>query len=175
MKKRTVMLLCAAALTLGLAAAPALASAGPIYPIEEEAYTYGPLDELRINKVYKLSVADDPSCIPTEDFERNGRRYYLLDTIAGNNDGEVVTYTVVFGSVDLTRDEGYAAAHGQSGFRPLDADSFKKGMDPDLLPLFVCMSCAVTAAVIVFCSNKAKQRRFKPRYGKNHSERSVEE
>ena len=81
MKKRIVMLLCTAVLTLGLTVAPAMASGGPFYPINVEEYTYGPLDELRINKVYQLSLSDDPSGIPTEDFERNGRRYYLLDMI----------------------------------------------------------------------------------------------
>ena len=30
-------------------------------------------DELRINKTYQLSLSDDPSLIPTEDFVRNGR------------------------------------------------------------------------------------------------------
>ena len=29
--------------------------------------------------MYQLSLDDDPSLIPTEDFERNGRLYYLLD------------------------------------------------------------------------------------------------
>ena len=51
------------------------------YPISVEEYTYGPLDELRIDKVYQLSLSDDPSGIPTEDFVRDGRRYYLLDMI----------------------------------------------------------------------------------------------
>lgn len=81
MKKRIVMLLCTAVLTLGIAATPAMASGGPFYPIKVEEYTYGPLDELRISKVYQLSLADDPSSIPTEDFDRNGRHYYLLDMI----------------------------------------------------------------------------------------------
>ena len=81
MKKRIVMLLCTAVLTLGIAAPPAMASGGPFYPIKVEEYTYGPLDELRISKVYQLSLADDPSSIPTEDFDRNGRHYYLLDMI----------------------------------------------------------------------------------------------
>ena len=49
------------------------------YPISVEEYTYGDFDELRINKTYQLSLSDDPSLIPTEDFTRNGRRYYLLD------------------------------------------------------------------------------------------------
>ena len=81
MKKRIVMLLCTAVLALGLTLAPAMASGGPFYPIKVDEYTYGPLDELRISKVYQLSLSDDPSGIPTEDFERGGRRYYLLDMI----------------------------------------------------------------------------------------------
>ena len=81
MKKRLVMLLCTAVLTLGLTVAPAMASGGPFYPIKVDEYTYGPLDELRIEKVYQLSLSDDPSGIPTEDFVRGGRHYYLLDMI----------------------------------------------------------------------------------------------
>ena len=69
MKKRIVTLLCTTVLALGLTLAPALASAGPFYPIKVDEYTYGPLDELRISKVYQLSLSDDPSGIPTEDFE----------------------------------------------------------------------------------------------------------
>ena len=167
MKKQIDMLLYAAVLTLGLAVAPVIASVDPYCPVEVETYTYGPFDELRINKVYRLYVSDDPSAIPTEDFERNGRRYYLLDMIADNTDSEVVTYTVVYGSVELTRAEGYASTYGQSGFRPFDADSFRNDTDSDLLPLFVCMSCAVIATAIVFCTNKAKQGRSKSQYGKN--------
>ncbi len=52
---------------------------GCYYPISVEEYTYGPLDELRVSKVYQLSLGDDPSGIPTGDFERGGRHYYLLD------------------------------------------------------------------------------------------------
>lgn len=97
----------------------------------------------------------------------NGRRYYLLDMIADSSDSEVVTYTVVYGSVGLTRAEGYAAAYGQSGFRPFDTDSFRNDTDSDLLPLFICVSCAVMATAMDFCTNKAKQRRFRSFYGKD--------
>ena len=112
MKKRIVILLCASVLTLGLTAAPAMASAGPYSPIEEETYTYGPFDEPRVNKVYRLPAADDPSSIPTEDFERGGRRYHLLDMIIANTDHETVTYTAVFGSVELAGAAGPQALAG---------------------------------------------------------------
>ena len=81
MKKRILMLLCAAVLAISIAAPPALAAGGPFYPVSVEEYTYGSFDELRINKVYQLSLSDDPNRILTEDFERNGRRYFLLDMI----------------------------------------------------------------------------------------------
>ena len=157
MKKQIVTLLYTAALTLGLALVPVMASVDPFCPVEVETYTYGPLDELHINKVYRLSIADDPSAIPMEDFERNGRNYYMLDMIVDDSDSEVVTYTVVYGSVELTRDAGYVGTSGQFGFQPFDVDFFRKDTDPDLLPLFVCAGCAVMAVAIVFCANKAKQ------------------
>ena len=57
------------------------------YPISVEEYTYGEAEEPRINKVYQLSLSDDPSGIPTEDFVRNGRQYYLLDMTRKNEVG----------------------------------------------------------------------------------------
>lgn len=80
MKKRIALLLCALSALLGTATLPALA-AQQHYPVSVEEYTYGPLDELRINKTYQLSLSDDPNGIPTEDFDRNGRHYYLLDLV----------------------------------------------------------------------------------------------
>lgn len=78
--KRILTTMCA--LTLLLAASvPALAAepeqSASYYPISVEEYMGG--DSPRIKKVYQLSLADDPSQIPTEDFERDGRLYYLLD------------------------------------------------------------------------------------------------
>ena len=82
----SAMLLCAFSAVMAAATLPALA-ADQYYPISVEEYTYGPFDELRVNKVYQLSLSDDPRGIPTEDFERNGRRYYLLDMIRENTIG----------------------------------------------------------------------------------------
>ena len=78
--KRILTTMCA--LTLLLAASvPALAAepeqSASYYPTSVEEYMEG--DSSRIKKVYQLSLADDPSKIPTEDFERDGRLYYLLD------------------------------------------------------------------------------------------------
>ena len=81
--KQILMTLCALAmLMVGALPAYAAGEAGKdsaYYPISVEEYTAGDFDELRIQKVYQLSLDDNPSLIPTEDFTRNGRTYYLLD------------------------------------------------------------------------------------------------
>ena len=82
--KRIVTTLCALAVIM-VGSIPAMAAEEPprqdasYYPISVDEYTYGELEEPRINKVYQLSLSDDPSGSPTKDFVRNGRLYYLLD------------------------------------------------------------------------------------------------
>ena len=139
MKKRIATLLCTAVLSLGLTVAPATASAGPFNPIEVETYTYGPFDELHVNKVYQLSVTDDPSGIPTEDFEQGGRRYYLLDMTVASADNETVIYTATFGSAEL----------GQPGQQALYTET-DTGLG--LLLILICAG-AVMAAL---CAIEAK-------------------
>ena len=141
MKKHIAILLCTAALTLGLTVAPAAASAGPFCPIEVETYTYGPLDEPRVNKVYRLSATDDPSGIPTEDFECGGRRYHLLDMTTANTDHETVTYTAIFGSVEL------ASASGQFGPQVLYETDYGLG----LLFLLSCVGGVIMVAANIKC------------------------
>ena len=158
MKKQIVMLLCTAVLTMGLAATPAMASAGPFSPIEVEAYTYGPFDEPRVNKVYRLSATDDPSGIPTEDFERGGRRYYLLDMTTAKTGHETVTYTAIFGSEEIAKIERHTGTSGTAGFQPLDAGFAEKGADLDLLPFWVCVGCIAIAAAIELCAINSKQK-----------------
>ena len=97
--KRILTILCALALVMAgsataLAAEPEAGQSASYYPISVEEYTYGPLDELRVNKTYQLSLLDDPSLIPTEDFVRNGRRYFLLDMTRKDEVGvDIQTHT----------------------------------------------------------------------------------
>ena len=92
--KRILTTLCALAFVMA-GSIPALATeadadtgqSASYYPISVEEYTYGSLDEPRVEKVYQLSLSDDPSGIPTEDFVRNGRLYYLLDMTRKNEVG----------------------------------------------------------------------------------------
>lgn len=97
--KRILTILCALAIVMA-GSATALAADAPsgqsasYYPISVEEYTCGDFDELRINKTYQLSLTDDPSLIPTEDFVRNGRRYYLLDMTRKDEVGvDIQTHT----------------------------------------------------------------------------------
>lgn len=75
MKRASALLV--AVLTVCLLALPAHAAS--YYPVSVEEYTYGPFDQFRVSKVYQLSAQDDPSLIPTDDFEREGYHYTLID------------------------------------------------------------------------------------------------
>ena len=113
----------AAALMVGLLALPAHAAS--FYPVAVEEYTYGPLDELRIDKVYQLSRNDDPKDIPTGDFDRGGYHYTLLDVVkTDQSDTDAKDYSEVITletdtkdmaviiqqlelSIDVTTEDGY--------------------------------------------------------------------
>ena len=73
--KRTAALCLAALLACSLAI-PAMA-ADILYPVEVTEYMEG--DSSRLKKIYVLTPADDPSLIPTADFDREGQTYTLLD------------------------------------------------------------------------------------------------
>lgn len=73
--KRTAVLCLVALLACSLAI-PAMA-ADILYPVEVTEYMEG--DSSRLKKIYVLTPADDPSLIPTEDFDREGQTYTLLD------------------------------------------------------------------------------------------------
>lgn len=113
----------AAALTVGLLTVQAHAAS--LYPVSVEEYTYGPFDELRIDKVYELSHSDDPADIPTGDFDRGGYHYTLLDVVKTEQSEtdtkdyiEVVTLEtdtkdmaqiiqLLEPSIDVTTEDGY--------------------------------------------------------------------
>ena len=73
--KRTAVLCLTALLACSLAI-PAMA-ADVLYPVEVTEYMEG--DSSRMKKIYVLAPTDDPSLIPTEDFDREGQTYTLLD------------------------------------------------------------------------------------------------
>ncbi len=81
--KKTISMFTAMLLLCAIFALPVRAAeegkSSHYYPISVDEYIGGDFDEPRIQKVYQLSLDDDPAKIPTEDFVRNGRLYYLLD------------------------------------------------------------------------------------------------
>lgn len=125
--KRILTTMCALAIVITGCASAAEDAGKPCYtPISVEEYPYGSFDEPRIEKTYQLSPSDNPRLIPTEDFERFGRRYYLLDFTREESDAEcdMVTYTITFGSKKLpvgvktlggtrSKEEAYADPLGQ--------------------------------------------------------------
>lgn len=152
--KRIFTAMCALALALA-GCTPALAAEAPkpsappsqeperscYYPVKVEEYTAGPLDELRIDKVYQLSLGDDPSGIPTGDFTRNGRLYYLLDMVRKDEvgvDTQTHTETVTLASdtdkmdAILQRLEGemeFTTEDGYTGVLRLDHTSVQVTTD----------------------------------------------
>lgn len=69
--------------------------AGYLVPVNEEIYTAGDFDQLRIRKTYCLSPSDTPNAIPTEDFEQARRHYHLLELTKEEISGEVL-YVAIF-------------------------------------------------------------------------------
>ena len=86
-------MLCAAFLCVTAFTFPALAAEQTTrYPISVEEYTEGGIPHIK--KVYQLSLNEDPAVIPTEDFERFGYVYHLLDITQHNDEGvDVKDYT----------------------------------------------------------------------------------
>ena len=93
------------------------------YPISVESYSEGNFDEPRIKKVYQLSLSDDPAGIPTEDFERDGRVYHLLDLIQKDEvgvDTQTHTETVTMDSKTGELSEILKQLDGQKEFTRKD-------------------------------------------------------
>lgn len=83
-----IMLLLAIALLPGTAmaadaddgeAAPDVPPPAAVYPAEVRTSEENGM--IRLERIYYLSVKDDPAAIPTEDFDREGRHYTLLDVL----------------------------------------------------------------------------------------------
>ena len=103
MKKRVAPLFLAVLTTCAMTCPAWSAEAAPtaLYPVEVQKYRTEDLDEPRISKTYALSPADDPALIPTQDFERSGRVYTLLDVVREEQtetDSKYYTETVTLDS-----------------------------------------------------------------------------
>ncbi len=127
MKRRAIRLLFLLAAVLCMVTTALAADTGArstqLYPISVEEYTEGSFDELRIRKIYQLSLSDDPAGIPTEDFERNGHVYHLLDLIRKDEvgvDTQTHTETITMDSATGELSEILKQLDGQKDFTSED-------------------------------------------------------
>ncbi len=71
-------------------------------PDREESYMAGSFDQLQIWRIYQLDPADNPSHIPTKDFELNGWSYHMLRIDKEETDGQTV-YTAIFNGTKIPK------------------------------------------------------------------------
>ena len=74
-------------------------------------------------------------------------------------DCEVVTYTAIFGSVELPKNEKDPETSGQPETPAPDADPAEKDNGPNLLPILGCVGGAVTVAAVALWAIQAKKGR----------------
>ncbi|OUN21293.1 hypothetical protein B5G34_11970 [Flavonifractor sp. An82] len=110
MKKRAAPLFLAVLTACAMTCSAWAAEAAPaaLYPVEVQEYRTEDLNEPRISKTYELSPTDDPDLIPTQDFERSGRVYTLLDVVREEQtetDSKYHTETVTLNSKSKDMEE----------------------------------------------------------------------
>ena len=81
--KRMIVFLCALAMSLFAGCVPVLAASLPhyscYYPVSVEETIGDNCEDSRIVKIYQMAATADPSGIPTEDFERYGCTYHMIE------------------------------------------------------------------------------------------------
>lgn len=137
---KRIISLCFAALLSGLTACPVLAADAPLltqtlYPVEVKEYAEG--DAMRLERIYLLAPADDPSDIPVDDFDREGWHYALLDVtrqedLRSEAKDYAETYTLNTDTKDMEKIMPQLAAErtvttedGYTGTLVLDTSSIK--------------------------------------------------
>jgi len=113
--KHRILAVCLTALLLMGMSIPAFAATEPqatttppspaLYPAEVRASEENGV--ARLEKVYYLSANDDPAAIPTEDFEREGLHYTLLDVLKTDlTETDTKDYAEVITLDSATKDVG---------------------------------------------------------------------
>ena len=151
-KPETSITLLALSFMLSLGAIPVMAAedtAAPpaipaIYPAEVHSSESGGV--YRLEKVYYLTAKDDPTAIPTVDFEREGRHYELLDLLKADQTEtdthehiEIVTLEsgtkdmaeivkIIEPVMELTTEEGYTGTlNADYATIQVEASGYKSG------------------------------------------------
>ena len=138
MKHRIVGILGAALMLLSMSA-PALAAAPPspsIYPAEVRASEENGV--ARLEKVYYLTTRDDPAAIPTEDFDREGRHYTLLDVLKTDmSETDVKDYAEVITLDSDTKDVGEIIKTLEPELEVVTEDGYNGILKPDYTTITV--------------------------------------
>ncbi len=101
-----------------------------VYPAEVRTSESGGI--VRLEKVYYLTARDDPSAIPTEDFDREGLHFSLLDVLKTDlTETEMKDYAEVVTLESETKDVGEIIKTMPPELELLTEDGFSGVLKPD--------------------------------------------
>ena len=101
-----------------------------VYPAEVRASEENGV--ARLEKVYYLTVRDDPAAIPTDDFDREGRHYTLLDVLKNDlTETDVKDYAEVITLESATKDVGEIIKVLEPELEVVTEDGYNGLLKPD--------------------------------------------
>ena len=107
-----------------------------VYPAEVRASEENGV--ARLEKVYYLTVRDDPAAIPTEDFDREGRHYTLLDVLKTDmSETDVKDYAEVITLESATKDVGEIIKVLEPELEVVTEDGYNGILKPDYTTITV--------------------------------------
>lgn len=87
---------------------------------------------IRLERIYYLSVKDDPAAIPTEDFDREGRHYTLLDVLKTDlSETDIKDYIEVVTLESETKDMGEIIKALEPELEIVTEDGYTGVLKPD--------------------------------------------
>ena len=140
-----IMLLLAIALLPGTALAadaddgeptPDAPPPAAVYPAEVRTSEENGM--IRLERIYYLSVKDDPAAIPTEDFDREGRHYTLLDVLKTDlSETDIKDYIEVVTLESETKDMGEIIKALEPELEIVTEDGYTGVLKPDYTNIVV--------------------------------------
>ena len=107
-----------------------------LYPAEVRASEEN--GTARMEKLYYLTTRDDPAAIPTEDFDREGRHYTLLDVLKNDlTETETKDYVEVLTLDSATKDVGEIIKTLEPELEVVTDDGFTGVLKPDYASISV--------------------------------------
>lgn len=93
---------------------------------------------IRLERVYHLSTSDDPAAIPTEDFEREGRTYTLLDILKNDlSETDTKDYVEVITQESSTKDMSEIIKNLEPELEIVTEDGYTGILKPDYTKITV--------------------------------------